>query len=51
MATALALPNVAGYSFDVAPDLSKPEVRRRLTPGGLRTFTSSLPGTLDAVSA
>ena len=39
-ATALALPNVAGYSFDVAPDLSQPEVRRKLSPGGLRTFVN-----------
>jgi len=40
MATALAVPNVVGYSFDVAPDLSKAEIRRKLTPGGLRTFVN-----------
>lgn len=39
-ATALALPNVAGYSFDIAPDLSKAEVRRKLSPGGIRTFVN-----------
>jgi hypothetical protein len=39
-ATALALPNVAGYSFDVAPDLSRAEVRRKLSPGGIRTFVN-----------
>jgi hypothetical protein len=40
-ASALAIPNmVVGYSFDVAPDLSSPEVRRKLTPGALRTFTN-----------
>lgn len=39
-ATALAVPNVIGYSFDVAPDLSKSEVRRRLSPGALRTFVN-----------
>ena len=40
MATALAFPNVIGYSFDVAPDLSKAEIRRQLSPGGLRTFVN-----------
>jgi hypothetical protein len=39
-ATALALPNVIGYSFDVAPDLSRSEVRRKLSPGALRTFVN-----------
>ena len=39
-ATALAVPNVIGYSFDVAPNLSKPEVRRKLSPGALRTFVN-----------
>ena len=39
-ATALAVPNVFGYSFDVAPDLSKSEVRRKLSPGALRTFVN-----------
>lgn len=39
-ASALAVPNVVGYSFDVAPDLSKLDVRRRLTPGALRTFVN-----------
>jgi len=39
-ATALAVPQVAGYSFDVAPDLSKPDVRRKLSPGALRTFVN-----------
>jgi len=39
-ATAVAIPQVAGYSFDVAPDLSRPEVRRKLTPGALRTFVN-----------
>ena len=40
-ATALVLPNVVGYSFDVAPNLSNPEVRRKLSPGGLRTFVNN----------
>lgn len=40
MATALAIPNVAGYSFDVAPDLSSAAERRRLTPGAIRTFAN-----------
>jgi hypothetical protein len=40
MATALVLPHVTGYSFDIAPDLTSPEVRRKLTPGGLRTFVN-----------
>ena len=39
-ATALAVPYVVGYSFDVAPDLSKPEVRRKLSPAALRTFVN-----------
>ncbi len=39
-ATALAVPNVIGYSFDVAPDLSKAEVRRKLSPAALRTFVN-----------
>ena len=39
-ATALAFPNVVGYSFDVSPNLSNPEVRRKLSPGGLRTFVN-----------
>ena len=40
MATALAIPNVVGYSFDVAPDLSSVAERRRLTPGAIRTFAN-----------
>jgi hypothetical protein len=39
-ATATALPNVVGYSFDAAPDLSNANVRRKLTPGALRTFSN-----------
>lgn len=39
-ASVLAVPNVAGYSFDVSPDLSKAEVRRKLSPGALRTFVN-----------
>ena len=39
-ATALAVPQVVGYSFDVAPDLSKPDVRRKLSSGALRTFVN-----------
>jgi len=39
-ATALPLPNVAGYSFDIAPDLSKADLRRKLSPGGIRTFVN-----------
>src|SRR5579859_5368789 len=39
-ATALVVPNVIGYSFDVAPDLSKSEVRRKMSPGALRTFVN-----------
>ena len=39
-APVLALPQVPGYSFDVAPDLSRAEVRRKLSPGALRTFVN-----------
>lgn len=38
MSTALAVPNVAGYSFDHAPDLTDPEERRRLSESAIKVF-------------
>lgn len=38
MATAVAVPNVIGYSFDTAPDLSDAAERRRLSESALRVF-------------
>jgi hypothetical protein len=40
MAATAVVPIVAGYSFDVAPDLSNADVRRKLSPGALRTFVN-----------
>ena len=40
MATALPIPQIAGYSFDVAADLSDPATRKRLTPAALKAFLS-----------
>jgi hypothetical protein len=40
MATAVAVPNVIGYSFDTAPDLSDTAERRRLSESALRVFTN-----------
>ncbi len=34
----MVLPNVAGYAFDVSPDLSKPATRQRLSPSAIRGF-------------
>ena len=39
-AAALALPNVAGYSFDQAPDLSDTQERKRLSESALRVFVN-----------
>jgi Protein of unknown function (DUF2384) len=38
MSTTLAAPNVVGYSFDQAPNLSDPEERRRLSENALKVF-------------
>ncbi len=38
MATAVAAPNVIGYSFDAAPDLSNAADRRRLSESAIRVF-------------
>ncbi len=40
MATALAVPQVAGYSFDDAPDLSDAGERRRLSESAIRVFVN-----------
>jgi hypothetical protein len=40
MATALAVPNVAGYSFDQAPDLSDAGERKRLSESAIRVFVN-----------
>ena len=32
MATAYAIPNIAGYPFNILPDLSSAKVRERLSP-------------------
>lgn len=40
MATVLAVPNVAGYSFDQAPDLSDAEERKRLSESAIRVFVN-----------
>ena len=42
MATALPIPQIAGYSFDVAADLSDPATRKRLTPAAIKAFLSIL---------
>lgn len=38
MATALALPSIAGYAFDVSADLSSPATRARLSRSGIKGF-------------
>jgi hypothetical protein len=38
MAAAHALPNIAGYSFNIAPNLADPATRARLSPPGLKAF-------------
>jgi hypothetical protein len=40
MATALAAPNIAGYSFDQAPNLSNTEERRRLSESAIKVFVN-----------
>ena len=40
MATALAAPNVAGYSFDQAPDLTDPQERRKLSENAIKVFVN-----------
>jgi hypothetical protein len=38
MATALALPHIAGYAFDVSPDLSNAATRARLSRSAIKGF-------------
>jgi Protein of unknown function (DUF2384) len=38
LAAALVLPNVAGYAFDMSPDLSQQATRQRLSPAAVRGF-------------
>ena len=38
MAAAPALPNIAGYAFDLSPDLSKAATRERLSPAAIKGF-------------
>jgi hypothetical protein len=38
MAAALVLPNVAGYSLDASPDLSRPATRVRLSASAIKGF-------------
>jgi hypothetical protein len=38
MAAALVLPHVAGYAFDVSPDLSNPITRARLSRSAIKGF-------------
>jgi len=38
LAAALVLPNIAGYAFDVSPDLSKAAIRERLSPAAIKGF-------------
>jgi len=38
MAAALVIPNIAGYAFDVSPDLSNPSTRERLSPSAIKGF-------------
>jgi hypothetical protein len=40
MAMALAAPNVAGYSFDQAPNLSNAEERRKLSENAIKVFVN-----------
>lgn len=38
MAAALVIPQIAGYVFDVSPDLSRPQTRERLSPAAIKGF-------------
>lgn len=40
MATALAAPNVAGYSFDQAPNLTDAQERRKLSENAIKVFVN-----------
>jgi len=40
MATALAAPNVAGYSFDQAPDLTDAQERKKLSENAIKVFVN-----------
>jgi hypothetical protein len=40
MSTALIAPNVAGYSFDQAPDLTNPVERERLSASAIKVFVN-----------
>ena len=40
MATTLAAPNVAGYSFDQAPDLTDAQERRKLSESAIKVFVN-----------
>lgn len=38
MAAALVIPHIAGYAFDVSPDLSSSPTRERLSPAAIKGF-------------
>ncbi|GGG84133.1 MbcA/ParS/Xre antitoxin family protein [Edaphobacter dinghuensis] len=38
MAAALVIPQIAGYAFDVSPDLSHVQTRERLSPAAIKGF-------------
>ncbi|WP_348266660.1 MbcA/ParS/Xre antitoxin family protein [Edaphobacter paludis] len=38
MAAALVIPHIAGYAFDVSPDLSNLPTRERLSPAAIKGF-------------
>lgn len=38
MAAALVIPQIAGYAFDVSPDLSHLQTRERLSPAAIKGF-------------
>ena len=38
MAAALVIPQIAGYAFDVSPDLSHVQTRERLSPAAIKVF-------------
>jgi hypothetical protein len=38
MSAAATIPQIAGYRFDVAADLSDPSTRERLSPAGIKAF-------------
>jgi hypothetical protein len=40
LAAALVLPSIAGYAFDVSPDLSNAATRTRLSPPAVKGFLS-----------